>query len=131
MKQVYFATFISPSVQLQLSPSISSAAQNQSLASCGVRASDMTIPTTGTDVQDIVTRYMTNPNCNLRLRVAIEKLFTEEYRNEEWAGALERIVKEAAQSRGAQIAGVCHTSLCRFDIELPPSAESARSPHAI
>jgi hypothetical protein len=27
--------------------------------------------------------------------------------------------------------GDCHTSPCRFDVELTPSVESARSPHAL
>ena len=80
-------------------------------ASCGVRTSDIAIPTTGTDMQDIVTRYVADPTCNPRLRAVIESIFRDEHRNEEWAGSLERIVKEAALARGAKVAGVCHTSL--------------------
>lgn len=131
MRQVYATILILLFAQLQVGSRVSGAAQNQSMASCGMRTSDVAIPTTGTNVQDIVTGYVADPNCNLRLQVAIESIFREEHRNDEWAGSLERIIKEAAQARGARMAGVCHTSLCRYDIELPPSEESARSPHAV
>lgn len=131
MRQIHAAILILLLVQLQLSASAFGTPQNQSSVSSGVRTCGAAIPTTGANVQDIVTRYVADPNCNLRLRVAIESIFTEERRNDDWAGPLERMVKEAAQAHGAKIAGVCHTSLCRYDIELPPSEESARSPHAV
>jgi hypothetical protein len=137
MKQIYAATlilFFFLAAQLQLSPKVSSAAQNPdpaSFASCGVRTSDIAIPTSGAEIQDIVTRYVADPTCNSRLRTAIENILRDEHRDGKWAGPLEQIVKEEALARGAKIAGVCHTSLCRYDIELNPSMESARSPHEV
>jgi hypothetical protein len=137
MKKIYAVTLMLLfllAAQLQLSNRVSSAVQNPdpvSFASCGVRTNDIAIPTTGADIQDIVTRYVADPTCNSRLRTAIENIFTDEHRDEKWAGSLEQIVKEEALARGAKIAGVCHTSLCRYDIELNPSVESARSPHEV
>ena len=118
----------------QLDPGVSSPVQNAgatSLASCGVRTRDIAVPTSSTDIQDIVTRYVTDPSCNSRLRVALESIFRDEPRTEAWAKALEQIVKEVAVAHGATIKGVCHTSLCRYDIEIPSSAESARSPQEV
>jgi hypothetical protein len=99
--------------------------------SCKANSTDIAVPVTGADIQDIVTRYLTTTPCNRRTADALESIFRDEQRNEAWAGPLERIVKEAALVHGAKMVGVCHTSLCRFDIELTPSVESARSPHAL
>jgi hypothetical protein len=99
--------------------------------SCRGDTTDSTMPTTSGDIQNIVMRYVTDLPCGPRLRAALETVFADEHRDEVWAGSLERIVKEAALAQGAKIAGSCHASLCRYDIELTPSVESERSPHAL
>jgi|SRR5471030_383038 hypothetical protein len=134
MKQICPATFILLSIQLLLTPNVPSAARDPdaaSAASCSVHTSDISIPTSSTDIQDIVTKYVADPTCYLHLQAAIESIFREEQRREEWAGPLERIVRKAALEHGAKMVGFCHTSICRYDIELTPSEESARSPHEV
>ena len=108
-----------------------SAFNSPAYQSCKGHTTDIAVPTTGGDIQDIVARYVTDPSCSPRLRAAVENIFTGEPRTEAWAGPLERIVEKTALAHGAKIEGVCHTSLCRYNIELAPSEESARAPHAV
>jgi len=98
---------------------------------CMVSTRDITNTPTARDIQDIVGRYMADPRCVPRLRATLDNLFRDEPRAEEWAGPLERIIREAAAAQEAKISGGCHTSLCSFDIELPPSEASYRSPDVI
>jgi len=134
MKKIYCAAMLLlVSIQLQLSPAVAGERQNPaaSIASCAVRTSDIAIPMTSKDIEDIVTRYGTDPTCSIRLPRVIESIFRNEQRNEEWAATLERIINQAAMSHGAKTTGICHASLCRYEIQLTPSVDSARSPHAV
>jgi hypothetical protein len=102
------------------------------LPACPIDTSDISEPLTAGAVQILVERYGSRPLCMPRLHSALESIFMEEERDEGWAGPLEGIVKDATGAvHAAKFTGGCHRSLCRYDIELTPSAESARSPNAV
>lgn len=99
---------------------------------CKVNTTDIPVAAYGRNIQAIVTRYGADPQCSLRLRSALENIFREEHRSEAWAGPLERMIADAAAAvPGAKVTGGCHTSLCRYDIELTARVESARSPNEV
>lgn len=132
----YAWILIVASVQLLRPSDVNSSAfdsrEPASSPSCKVSTMDIAVPTSANDIQAIMTRYGSRPECTPLLHSALESIFIGEERAEGWAGPLERKVKDAtAAVHGAKIAGGCHTSLCRYDIELTPSVESAGSPNQI
>jgi hypothetical protein len=113
-------------------PSVVGSSEPSSLPACPIDTSDISELLTAGSVQILVERYGSQPLCAPRLHSAFESIFREEERNEGWARPLERIVKDATEAvHAAKFAGGCHRSLCRYDIELTPSTESARSPNAV
>jgi hypothetical protein len=92
-----------------------------SLSSCDVNAAND--PATAQEIQTFVTKYASRPICVSRLHLALEAIFEEEPRAERWAEPLERIVADAAASKGVRVSGGCHSNLCRYDVELSSAME--------
>jgi hypothetical protein len=92
---------------------------------CVVDKSDIPESPTVAYVQSFVSNYMGDPRCSPRLRNAITTIFKRESRSDEWATSVEGKLKDAIEAlHGSIVSGSCHSSLCRYEVELPPSGNN-------
>jgi hypothetical protein len=95
-----------------------------SLPSCDANA--IGEPATAQEIQCFVTQFASRLECVSRLHLALDTIFEEEPRAERWAEPLERLIADTAAKQGARVSGGCHSSLCRYDVELSSATESSR-----
>jgi hypothetical protein len=95
-----------------------------SLPSCD--ANEIGEPATAQEIQRLVTQYAARLECVDRLHLALDAIFEKEPRDERWAEPLERLIADAAAKQGATVSGGCHSSLCRYDVQLSSAMESSR-----
>jgi hypothetical protein len=84
---------------------------------CKIETTDIVEPPNGVDVDKLLYRYLIA--CREKLNRDLDSIYAAEKRDQEWAAPIEEKVRQTAAMQAVTISGDCHTSLCRFSVELP------------